>query len=194
MSASPKPIILIPLLCAVASLGVVIIFGRSSLFVPHAWLNAAQPLVWLGVSVLTIAAIAVRMHFIRDPQNSFSKHSLLFIVASLGLGFLAQEVASGAASLLNRFGAEQRIQCFVLVAYKANPSGNIQRVMNADIRLPGDDAQRSRRLQYTPGSADLSQLKAGDAFELRVLDGTFGYTALRGQRPSAGCSGQSSVR
>lgn len=191
MSASPKPVILIPLLCAVASLGVVIVLGRSSLFVPHTWLNTALPLVWLGVSALMIAAFAVRMHFIRDPQNSFSKYSLLFIVVSVGMGFLAQEVASGTASLFNRFGAEQRTQCFLLVAIKANPSGNVQRVMDADIRLPQDEAKGSRYLQYTPGSADLSLLKNGDSFELRVLDGAFGYTALRDQRPSAGCSGHS---
>lgn len=193
MTASAKPIILVPLLCAVSSLAVVIVLGRSSLFVPHAWLNTARPLVWLGVSVLMIAAFAVRMHFIKDPQNSFSKHSLLFIVVSLGMGFLAQEVASGAASLLNRFGADQRSQCFVLVKASSNASGNVQRVMNADVRLPGDDAPVLRHLQYTPESADLSQLKGGDSFEMRVLDGAFGYTALRGQRPSAGCSDRSPV-
>lgn len=192
MRASPKPVIIIPLLCAVASIGVVIALGRSSLFVPHTWLNTARPLVWLGVSVLMISAIAVRTHFMKDSQASFSRNSLLFIVFSLGMGFLAKEAASGDASLLNRFGAEQHIQCFVLVAIRANASGNVQRVMNADVRLPGDDARDSRLLQYTPGSADLSQLKEGDSFELRVLDGAFGYTALRGQRPSTGCSAQSS--
>jgi len=194
MTAPPKPIILIPLLCGVAGLGVVITSGRTTLFVPHAWLSATLPLVWLGVSVLTISAIALRMYFIRDPQNTFSKNTLLFVCVSLMLGFIAQEVALGATSLLNRFGAEQRTQCFVLVALEANPSGNLQRVMNADIRLPGDDAKGTHYLQYAVGSADLSQLKAGDSLQLQVLKGAFGYTALRGQRPGAGCSGQAPAR
>ncbi|HIE4190501.1 TPA: hypothetical protein ACXM51_003222 [Stenotrophomonas maltophilia] len=86
MTASPKPIILVPLLCAVSSLGVVIVLGRSSLFVPHAWLNTARPLIWLGVSALMIAAFALRMHFIKDPKNSFSKHFLPFYRCFTGNG------------------------------------------------------------------------------------------------------------
>lgn len=193
MKATFKPGIMYALLAVPLGIAVVIFYGYSSLFVAHARLNAALPWVWLGVTVLMIAACVARMHFMKDPKASFSTHALLFIGISIGMGFLAREAISGAASLLNPFGAGQRIQCFVLVSIQPTPSGNVRRVMNADIRLPGEGAQRARHVQYTPLSADLSQLKNGDDFELRVLDGAFGYTALRGQRPGAGCGGQAST-
>jgi hypothetical protein len=86
--APPKPAVLIPLLCAIAGISAVIFYGRSALFVPHAWFNMARPLVWLATSVLLLAAIAVRMHVMKDPKNTFSTHSLLFVAASALLGYI----------------------------------------------------------------------------------------------------------
>ncbi|WP_315386073.1 hypothetical protein [uncultured Stenotrophomonas sp.] len=62
------------------SLSPLICLGRSAAFIPNTWFNLARPLVWLGVAVLILAALAVRIHLMKEPKHPFSKKSLVFVV------------------------------------------------------------------------------------------------------------------
>lgn len=192
--SAAKPGVLAVLAALIAAIALVIVAGRSSLFVPHAWWNVARSVLWLVVSALALAALAIRIHYMSEPKASFSKHGVLFVVVAAGLGFLSQLFLSSAAALVNPIAAEPRNQCFVLASLLPNASGNVQRLMSASVRLPGETGPASRLIRYAPGSVDLSLLVAGDTFELKVLDGVFGFSALDGQRPTPGCTVEPQVR
>jgi len=178
-------------LLLLASLGIVAYLGRSAPFIPKAWFNIAGFLVWMGAAVLILAAIALRMHFMKEPKDSFSSNSLVFIVGAVLMGFGAREVVSGSGALANPWGAVQRTHCFVLAPGWTGPSARVRNIVTANVRLPGDDAQVSRPFRYAPNSIDLSQLTVGDTFALKVLEGRFGYTPVEPQTLASGCMSSS---
>ncbi|GEM_PF-1467123 len=175
-------------LLLLASLGIVAYLGRSTPFTPKAWFNIASLLVWLGTAALILAAIAIRMHFMKEPKGSFSRNSLMIIAGAVLMGFGAREVVSGAGTLANPWGAVQRTHCFVLAPGWTGPSARVRNIVTSNVRLPGEDAQVSRPFRYSPKSIDLSKLTVGDTFALKVLEGRFGYTPVEQQTLATGCT------
>lgn len=163
-------------------------YYRWTLFIPHPGLIVARSVIGAVVMAALFTAAAIRGRHTPDPRRSFSNNSLIAFIGAALFGFVAAGMTTGAAAYLNGADAQERALCMELVEVGHLNAVVFEPGRNAARAAAGGTTRRDWTLDFRSYHVDLSGVKVGEQFDLLVLDGRFGHTVLRGQRPAPGCN------